>query len=244
MFDILGNEIMANSAEIHETKDTFDLMDLFQQIKKYFWVLILAMIVFGGIGYLCSVFFMEPMYESAITMIVNTKQDNTAVVTNDNITSAQNLVSTYSVIVKSNTVLNQVIADLDLDMNYKDMENNVYVNAVDDTQIMRIAVRDSDRKLSAKIVNKIAEIAPDIIVETVEAGSCKVISQVMTGDDPVTPNVPKNVLLASAAGLMFAIIFITLFTLFKEKKILDDNDIQKYIDLPVLGVIPEVEERS
>ena len=167
MFDILGNEIMANSAEIHETKDTFDLMDLFQQIKKYFWVLILAMIVFGEIGFLCSVFFMEPMYESAITMIVNTKQDNTAVVTNDNITSAQNLVSTYSVIVKSNTVLNQVIADLDLDMNYKDLENNVYVNAVDDTQIMRIAVRDSDRKLSAKIVNKIAEIAPDIIVETV-----------------------------------------------------------------------------
>ena len=227
--------------ERHDIRDTFDLRELIQEIKKYFWIILLSMIIFGSAGYLVSKYFITPEYESAITMIVNTRQDNTTVVTNDSITSAQNLVSTYSVIIKSNTVLNQVIDSLNLDMTYDELDSNVYVNAVDNTQIMRVAVRNSDKDTAAKIVQEISAIAPDVIVETVEAGSCKVISHVMTGDNPVTPNITKNTLLTTAAGLMVSIIVIALRSLFKEKRLVDDNDIQKYFDVPVLGVIPEVE---
>lgn len=227
--------------ERHDIRDTFDLRELIQEIKKYFWIILLSMIIFGSAGYLVSKYFVTPEYESAITMIVNTRQDNTTVVTNDSITSAQNLVSTYSVIIKSNTVLNQVIDSLNLDMTYDELDSNVYVNAVDNTQIMRVAVRNSDKDTAAKIVQEISAIAPDVIVETVEAGSCKVISHVMTGDNPVTPNITKNTLLTTVAGLMVSIIVIALRSLFKEKRLVDDNDIQKYFDVPVLGVIPEVE---
>lgn len=227
--------------ERHDIRDTFDLRELIQEIKKYFWIILLSMIIFGSAGYLVSKYFITPEYESAITMIVNTRQDNTTVVTNDSITSAQNLVSTYSVIIKSNTVLNQVIDSLNLDMTYDELDSNVYVNAVDNTQIMRVAVRNSDKDTAAKIVQEISAIAPDVIVETVEAGSCKVISHVMTGDNPVTPNITKNTLLTTVAGLMVSIIVIALRSLFKEKRLVDDNDIQKYFDVPVLGVIPEVE---
>lgn len=232
---------MNSNFEPQDARDTFDLMELFHQIKKYFWILLLSMLVMGMAGLGISKFVIEPEYESAITMIVNTRQDNSGVVTNDNITSAQNLVSTYSVIIKSNTVLNQVINTLGLDTSYDELDSNVYVNAVDDTQIMRIAVRDTDKARSAEIVEAIADIAPDVIVDTVEAGSCKVISQVMTSDSPVTPNVLKNTLLMAVMGLLISTVVIVLCTLFKVNKIIDDNDAQKYIGLTVLGVIPEVE---
>lgn len=227
--------------ERHDIRDTFDLRELAQEIKKYFWIILLSMIIFGSAGYLVSKYFITPEYESAIAMIVNTRQDNTTVVTNDSITSAQNLVSTYSVIIKSNTVLNQVIDSLNLDMTYDELDSNVFVNAVDDTQIMRVAARNSDKDTATKIVQQISSIAPDVIVETVEAGSCKVISQVMTSDSPVAPNITKNTLLMTVVGLMVSIIGIALRTLFKEKRLVDDSDIQKYFDVPVLGVIPEVE---
>lgn len=233
-----------NSMDQHTTRDSFDLMELVQQIKKNFWILALSMFVVGAAGFFVSRYLISPQYESAVTMIVNTRQDNSGIITNDNITSAQNLVSTYSVIIKSNTVLNQVIQNLGLDMTYDELDENVYVNAVDDTQIMRVAVRNGDKALSAKIVSSIAEIAPDIIVETVEAGSCKVISQVMTGNNPVTPNIAKNTILSAVLGLMGAVIGITLCALFRVKKIIDDNDAQKYLGLPVLGVIPEVEDEQ
>lgn len=225
----------------YETRDSFDIREFFQQIKKYFWAMILSMVIAGGAGYLISAFWITPEYESAITMIVNTNQTNTTYVTNDNITSAQNLVSTYSVIIKSNTVLDQVIEKLGLGMTYNDLEDHVYVNAVDDTQVMRIAVRNSNPQLAEEIVNEIAEVSPEIIVDTVEAGSCKVISKAMTSNNPVTPNVMKNTLLMAAAGLLVSIIAIVLNSLFSVKRLVDDNDIQKYIGLPVIGVIPEIE---
>lgn len=231
---------MSSISEWRDFRDTFDLLELFQQIKKSFWILLLIMIVFGGAGYISSRYLMEPEYESAITMIVNTRQDKTGVVTNDNITSAQNLVSTYSIIIKSNTVLNQVIDDLNLDFSYEELEGKVYVNAVDDTQIMRIAVRNSSQKEATEIVKRVAEIAPEVIVDTVEAGSCKVISQVMESGSPVTPNIAKSTLLAMAAGVILGLAFIMFLTLFKEKRFIDDSDIQKYFDIPLLGVIPEV----
>ena len=214
----------------YETRDSFDIREFFQQIKKYFWAMILSMVIAGGAGYLISAFWITPEYESAITMIVNTNQTNTTYVTNDNITSAQNLVSTYSVIIKSNTVLDQVIEKLGLGMTYNDLEDHVYVNAVDDTQVMRIAVRNSNPQLAEEIVNEIAEVSPEIIVDTVEAGSCKVISKAMTSNNPVTPNVMKNTLLMAAAGLLVSIIAIVLNSLFSVKRLVDDNDIQKYID--------------
>ena len=233
---------MENPRNWRELRETFDLAELFQQIRKYFWVIFLTMVLMGAVGYFGSKYLIEPEYEAAITMIVNTRQDSTGTVTNDSITSAQNLVSTYSVIIKSNTVLNQVINELGLDMDYDELDDNVYVNAVDDTQIMRVAVRNSDRDTATAIVEEIAEIAPDIIVDTVEAGSCKVISQVTTSDDPVTPNTVKNALLMAVVGLMGSAIILIFFTFFKEKKVIDDSDAQKYFDLPVLGVIPEIEE--
>lgn len=221
--------------------DSIDLIEMLQQIKKHFFLFVAVTLLAGIAGYAVSAFLMIPKYEAAITMIVNTKQDNTTTVTNDNITSAQNLVATYSIIIKSNTVLNQVIDDLSLDMEYEDLENIVSVDAVNDTQIMRVAVKHPDIQTASKIVNQIALVAPDIIVDTAEAGSCKVISQVMTSDKPVSPNIKRNVALAMALGLMLSIILVVLKSVMREKHLIDDGDIQTYLDLPVIGVIPEVE---
>lgn len=231
---------MNNENTNQTTRNTFDLLDLLRQIKKYFWLLLLFVICMGAAGYFYSTYFIVPQYESSIMMIVNTIENNNSNVTNDNITSAQNLVSTYAVIIKSNTVLDRVIDDLNLNIEYDDLNENVYVDAVDDTQVMRVAVRNENKDLSAEIVDDIAEVAPNIIVDAVEAGSCKVISHVKTSDDPVTPNVEKNTLLMGALGLLIAIIAIVIRSLFTVRKIVDDNDAQKYIGLPVLGVIPEL----
>lgn len=222
-------------------RDDIYLADLMRQLKRYIPVFIIAIFLFGMIGFCVSKFLITPKYESAVMMIVNTKQENTTAVTNDNITSAQNLVNTYSVIVKSNTVLDQVIDKLKLNMDYRTLYDMVYVNAVDDTQIMRVAVRDTDPARGEKIVSELAKIAPDIIVDAAEAGSCKVISKVATGEKPVYPSTRRNVAVAMVIGLLLAIIFAVLREMTKETHVVDDLDVQKYLGLPIIAVIPEVE---
>ncbi len=225
----------------NDFRDSINFMELLQQIRRHLYLFIIAVLVAGAVGYAISAYLITPEYESAVMMIVNTKQENTTVVTNDNITSAKNLVSTYSIIVKSNTVLDQIIDRLDLDMDYGELYNMISVSAVDDTQIMRIAVRSEDPKVATQIVEQVSEIAPDIIVDAAEAGSCKVISKVMESEEPVSPNVTRNTVLAMILGLMFAIIFVVLRAVTKEVRIIDDGDVQRFLDLPVIGVIPEVE---
>ncbi len=226
----------------NQGRESFDLADLLQQFRKYILLFVLAALLFGAAGFAGTKLFITPQYEAAVTMIVNTRQDSSKTVTNDNITSAQNLVSTYSVIIKSNTVLDQVIENLGLDMNYRELNRMVYVSAVNDTQIMRIAARNPDRELAMRIVSQIAVVAPDIIVDTVEAGSCKVISKVMADEHSVYPNTLKNTLLCMLIGLALAVGFMAVRVSTRAKNIVDDRDVQKYLGLPVLGVIPELEK--
>lgn len=226
----------------NQKHDTIDLLEWLRQVKRFLPLIIAVTILFGVGGFLFSKYLITPEYESSIMMIVNTKQDNITTVTNDNIQSAKNLVSTYSIIIKSNTVLNQVIENLGLNEEYDTLRHKVYVSAVDDTQVMRIAVRDEDSANATQIINEIASIAPDVIVDAVEAGSCKVISQVVTSDGQVTPNVMKNTVIATAIGFLVVMTAVILINAFRVKKIVTEDDLKKLTGLPILGVIPEVKE--
>ena len=226
----------------NQKHDTIDLLEWLRLVKRFLPLIIAVTILFGIGGFLFSRYLITPEYESSIMMIVNTKQDNITTVTNDNIQSAKNLVSTYSIIIKSNTVLNQVIENLGLNEEYDTLRHKVYVSAVDDTQVMRIAVRDEDSANATQIINEIASIAPDVIVDAVEAGSCKVISQVVTSDGQVTPNVMKNTVIATAIGFLVVMTAVILINAFRVKKIVTEDDLKKLTGLPILGVIPEVKE--
>lgn len=226
---------------IQEQYEEIDLREIFALLKANVVYILIATLAFAIVGFIGTKFLITPQYESSVNMIVNTKQDNTSNVSSDNISSAKSLVDTYAIIIKSNTVLYEVIDELNLDIDYDELASKISVSAVNSTQIMKISVTDPDPNVAADIVRSIAEISPDEIVDAVEAGSCKVISQVETTDEPVSPSVLKNTALAGIIGLVLAVAIIVIKD-FLANYIVDDDDVQKYLGLPVLGVIPEVEE--
>ena len=225
-----------------EEDDEIDLLELFSILKAHIVAIIVVTVIAAVAGFMVTEYLITPQYEASVNMIVNTRTDTNATVSNDNINSAKSLVSTYAIIIKSNTVLNQVAANLNLkDMDYDTLVEKVSVEAIDDTQVMKVAVKDPDPELARKIVKEIAKISPEEIVDSVEAGSCKVVSQVRVPTDPVSPSLKKNVVIAAAAGFVLVVAIILLKS-FLENYIVDDDDVQKYLGLPVLGVIPEIEE--
>lgn len=207
------------------------------------WIVITTVTIIGAlIGWLLFTFLVSPQYEASVNMIVNTKTDITSTVTTDNINSAQNLVDTYAIIIKSNTVLNEVINTLELDVSYEEIYECVSVNAINNTQVMKIAVRDEDPLKAKQIVEAIVLIAPNIVVEAVEAGSCKVVSQVLVSKDPVSPNVMRNTMIAAFVSLCICVAIIILKELIYDY-IVDDIDIGRKLGIPVLGIIPDRETK-
>ena len=77
------------------------------------------------------------------------------------------------------------------------------------------------------------------LVEKVEAGSCKAVSDVIIDPNKVFPQTKKYVVLAGLLGAVVVCGVLVLAHLLHDT-IVDDEDVQKKLGLPVLGLIPEV----
>ena len=212
----------------NEEYDTIDLLEVLNAVRQHIAVLILCTLATAIAGFAITHFLITPQYESSALMIVNTRQDTTSTVTSDQINSATKLVSTYSIIIKSDTVLQQVIDDLGLSLSYSDLKGRVTVSAVDDTQVMKITVRSNNPEWARQVC------------EAVEAGSVKVISQASYSDVPVSPNIKKNTMLGAMVGLVLCLGVIFLQVIL-DNKINTEEDVAKYLDMTVVGVIPVYE---
>ena len=227
---------------MEETPDyeTIDLREWLGVLRQHILALLLTTVLAALAGFLVSSFVLTPQYQASALMIVNTRQDTSANVTSDQLTSASRLVSTYSIIVKSDTVLNQVIANLGLNMTYETLASKVEVSAVDETQVMEITVTDPNPDGARQVCEQITQVAPDAILTAVEAGSVKVISAASVDPDPVSPNIPRNTAIAGVLGLVVCVGILFLRVLL-DNKINTEDDVTKHLGLTVIGVIPNYE---
>lgn len=218
--------------EQNHDMDEIDLLELARLLWSHALQIAAAGIAAAVICLLVCTFVLTPRYQASVNLIVNSRQDGNASITSDNINSARNLIDTYAVIIKSNIVLNDVIEQLGLDMTYRQLLACVSVDGVGSTQIMSITVTNEDPALAGKIVQAIAETAPDV-------SSWKVVSDVEITSNPVFPQTKKYVLTAALGGIVAACGILVLDHLLHDY-IVDSEDIQKKLELPVLGLIPEV----
>ena len=216
------------------------VLELLQALKEKIALILAAAILAAALGWGFSAFLVPKRYEASVNMIVNTRTEITGVVTSDSISSARNLADTYAIIIKSNKVLNQVIDRLGLQMSFEELYDIVSVNDINNTQVMKIAAQCSDPALAEQIVQTISDIAPAIVADAVEAGSCKVVSDVYTAQKPISPSPLRNAALYGAAAMLLVCAAIVLRELFNDQ-IIDDNDLEKKLGIPALGVIPDVE---
>ena len=220
----------------NEENEVIDLVEILYAIRQHLLEVILATVVAAIIGFAASKFLMTPQYSSSAMMIVNTRQDVTSNVTSDQINSATKLVATYSIIIKSDTVLQQVIENLGLGITYSELNSRV-----DDTQVMKITVNSTSPEWAQTVCDEILAVSPDIIKEAVEAGSVKVISKASLNLNPISPNIKKNTALGAMVGLALALGIIVLQVLL-DNKINTEEDVTKYLDMTVLGVIPQYDQ--
>lgn len=222
--------------------ETIDLREIFLLIKKNLLLIVAVTLLAAVAGFLVSAFLLTPEYEASASLIVNSREDQSTqtTITNDQLTSATKLVDTYSVILTSDTVLDKTIETLGLDWDYEELLEKVTVEAVNATQVMRISVRDADPVLAQNIVANIVEQAPEIIIQTVKAGSVEVISQAKAADEPVSPKKAINTAISGILGLIVALGVVFLRSMLNNKFMTDD-DISKKLGLTVLGVIPQID---
>lgn len=228
-------EALARSARQNDEIE-IDLGKVLDAIRQFWAVLLAATLVCGILGFVLSNFAMSKKYIASVDMIVNTSSDAN-LVSNDQVNSAKNLVTTYSFIITGSNVLTQVIKNLGLNMTYEELAKIISVDAVTDTQVFTVSAVTEDVELSKKIVREIIKVAPPEIEKAVEAGSCKIVSDLDYKTTPVSPDVGKYTAVAAFAGFLLALAF-ALYRVLSRTFLVTEKDVTENLELPVLGVIP------
>ena len=223
-----------------QSSDYIDLRETAEALISHWAWILGASFIFALIGYLYFSFAATPLYEADAMMIVNPGERE--YVTSDQINSAAKLVDTYSVIITSDTVMDSVKTELDMQEDFDERVREVTVSDVNHTQIMRIAVTATDQETALRVCEKITELSPPVIVNAVKAGSVELISRASGTGLSIWPDVKKYTLYSAVAGGFLAAAVIILIKLMNNK-VRDEKDILK-ADLVILGAIPSYEREE
>lgn len=223
-------------------EDYIDLGELFRALVHRLWIIVIATVVAGAVGLSVSMFAITPLYSASAMMIVNAGDRGYDYISSDQLRSAASLVDTYSVIITSDTVVNQVKDNLAMQESFDSQIRKIAVAAVNETQIMKITVTGTSSIAALRVCEEITNVVPDVLVEVVEAGSVKLVSKAATTGEKVSPSIRKNTLMGCAAGFLLSAGLITMFFLL-DNKIKTEADIE-HIELSVLGVIPSYEREG
>lgn len=219
-------------------EETIDLREYFQVIRKRAWIIVLITVIAMITSGLISFFVLSPVYEANTTLIVNADQNKESeVLTGDQLNVTQKLTLTYGEIIKSRSVINDVIKKLDLDKDYDEVVKEITVSPVKDTQIISITVQDTNAKRARDIANAIPTVFTKEVKRITKANSVEVIDKAITPENPVKPNKLMNIAIAAVLGIMIGL-FIVFVLEYLDNKIKTPQDIEKYLELPILGVVP------
>ena len=221
---------------------TLDIRTVLQLIRRNIAVLVIFTMVGAAVAYIITAFLIDPIYEASVTLVVNTRDEQVTLVTNDQINSARQLINTYSVILTNDALLEDIINQLNLDSGVPVLKNRISAVAVNQSQVMRMTVRDADPNTALSVLEVIMDRAPELLITTVKAGSVEIVSPPRVGHEPVSPSIGRNTVIGALAGLL-----ITLAVVFIKKALVNtfvsEEDISRYLDLPVLGVIPKLDPK-
>ncbi len=222
-----------------------DLKIIFDVLRRNILPIILVTVIVAGMALVGSMLFLQKQYEAYATLIVNNEKKDSSPVNSNEIVAAQSLADVYAIIIKSDTVLQKVIDDLKLNMTYEELSKAISVSSVNNTQVIRISMQNSDKDFAKKVIEDVIEVAPPIIKEKVEAGSVQKIDDARFENDgnPVSPSLSRNTLLGALAGLVLILIIVFLKE-FLNNTFKTEEDVMRTLNIPLLGVIPVIDEKE
>ena len=217
-----------------------DLLELFYALRHRWWAILLALVIGAGAAGVYTKKLIAPHYQSTSMVYVLSKETTLASLADLQIGSQ--LTKDYSVIIKSRPVLQEVIDKQNLDLTTDELGEMIMIDNPKDTRILSITVEDIEPMRAKAIVDEVTKSASNYIGDIMEMVPPKVIEDGVVAVKPSSPSVKKN---AAVGGLGLAVLVCGLICL---KTVLDDTikseeDIEKYLGLSVLAVIPDTEKK-
>ena len=221
--------------------DVIDLLEIFYMLLGHWRSIFLAMLAGAVLLGAYRVFLVKPSYQAdAKIYITNTD----SMVTFADLQLSAALTDDYAQIIKSRTALNRVIEELELDTTYDRLAQLIQVNNPDSTHIIQIVVTCGDLELSRNIANALLNISINQIHQVIGSSEPTVIdySEAEAVKD-VTPGMKKYLVMGALGGALLVCALLVLRMLM-DTTLKTEEDVEKYLHLPVLASIPCYDDKE
>ena len=219
--------------------EEINITELLNYYLKKIWIIILVTLLTVLLG----VFYIEriqvPLYHGTTTIILvqKTEENQSANATQNELNLNEKLVTTYSQIIKSRRVLEQVINSLELNTKTEELANKITVTSVNETPIIKVTVSDESAEKAVSIANELADVFKNEITKIYNLENISVIDNAIIEEKPYNVNVTKQLAIYGIAGFILSCgaIFVVYYF---DNTIKNKKEIETKLNIPVLSEIP------
>lgn len=211
-----------NSQEQEE--DVIDLMEIARLLLHKWKLLLIALLAGAVVGGAYCAFLLETTYRAEASLYITS---NESLLTED-----------YAYIIKSRTVLERVIDEQQLDMDYKQLGEIVTVTNPDSSHVIRIGVTTTDPQMSRNIANSLLNISAEQINQIVGNGMPSVIDEsVIHAVAEVKPSMKKY---CALGGILLFVLAagVLIVRMLMDTTIKSEDDVTRYLGVPLLASVP------
>ena len=213
-----------------------DLLQLWNAVRHRIWLVLLAGFIVADIAFAITKFLITPMYSSSATMLVVTKE--TTLSSLADLQLGSQLTNDYEILISSRPVLQEAIEELGLEISYKRLRSMITISNPNDSRMLIISTMQPDPELAKSVVDTVAQISSEYIAEKMEVTAPKIIEE---GEVPInqsSPSLLRNTAIGGMLGILAAVFLICVAVILNDS-IQTEDDIERYLQLPVLAVVPD-----
>lgn len=221
----------------------FSFKDILQIIKKNIVFIIIVSLLFSVCSFFVTTFFVKKAYTATVKLYVSSDYKETGSGYDDlnryNLSSK--LVATYIELLDTNNFYEAVSKSLNNKYTASELKSAVKFTSVEDTEVFKADVVSNSPAEAKNIADAVAKTAPVTISGLLSNNSkLKIVDEATTPQNPTSPNVTRNVIIALLIGLVISL-FIAFIRDYFDVKIKYDDDMTTINDIPVLAAIPDFE---
>ncbi|MDH6181690.1 succinoglycan biosynthesis transport protein ExoP [Microbacteriaceae bacterium SG_E_30_P1] len=199
--------------------------------------LVVGLAISGALAFLAV-----PTYQAASRVFVATQSAGSAIEAFQGGSYTQQRMQSYVEVASGPIVLDEVIAELDLDTTAEELSSSISARVVPDTVLIEIVVTDESPEEAADLANAVARSLRDVVVDELEEAvggegslvNLTLVKRASVPSEPSSPVIPLylgiGAIFGLALGLAFAFIRQALDT-----RLHSERDVRAVTDEPIVG---------
>ena len=225
--------------KINEKEDEVEinLLDLFNYYRKKILFIIAGFLIGAIIAGVWTKVGITPKYTATAKVYMVSASKNSVVDLAD-LSIGTSLSEDYAELLHVRPIIEAINEENDLGYTYEQLNGMIDISTVEDTRILKISATSIKPEEAKTIANALAEKAVTEIPKLMGTSSPNIAERAITPKGKSSPSLKKNVMMGAFGGMVVVLAIFT-FLFITDDTIKTEEDVEKYLGIIPLTVIPD-----